>query len=74
MAKEVSDKVVIILVIVAVIVSIAGTYLVYTQSTNIARTRQELLIRSDIKKGGGVGQVGLVVNPQPGQKKGDGGG
>jgi len=33
--KEVSDKVVVILIVIAVVVSIIGTYLVYTKASNV---------------------------------------
>ncbi len=71
--KEVSDRVVIILVIVAVVVSIVGTYLVYTNATDIAKSRQQLLIQENVGETNSEGQVGLVVNPQP-REEGEGGG
>ena len=63
MQKEVSDKVVIILVVVAVVVSFMGTYLVYINSYNIPIGQTIIINRQD--KSVDSGKVGItVVNPE----------
>jgi len=63
MQKEVSDKVVIILVVVAVVVSFMGTYLVYINSNNIPIGQTIIINRQD--KSVDSGKVGVeVVSPE----------
>jgi len=60
--KEVSDRVVIILLIIAVVVSVFGTYLVYDKSNEISS--EGMIVQNIQREQPPVGTVGLVVvNP-----------
>ena len=70
MQKEVSDKIVLILVLVAILVSLFGTYLVYTNSNMPDTAIRDVQV---ITQGNpqGTGHVGLVVvNPEEGADNG----
>ena len=58
MVKEVSDKVIVSLVVLAILVSLIGTYFVYTNTSSVIENKQpEIQPQSTT----GVGYVGLVV-------------
>ena len=71
MEKEASDKLIIILIVIAIVISITSTYLVYNYSNNIKPGN--IVINSDEPKTS-TGTVGLVVAGNPNQKEGDVGG
>lgn len=68
MVKEVSDRLVIFLVIVAVLVSFIGTYLVYINADNVPVERT-IVITRQLDKTVDYGVVGVHVN-NVGQNKG----
>ena len=63
MAKEVSDQIVIFLVILAVLVSFLGTYLVYINSNNLPVGRT-IIVNNNIQKASDQGKVGVYVVPE----------
>ena len=58
--KEVSDRVVVILIIIAVVVSIIGTYLVYTKASNV-RTQGDSAFSPQPGDSDSSGQVNVYV-------------
>ena len=62
MVKEVSDQIVIFLVILAVLVSFLGTYLVYIRFNNIP-VGGIIIVNNDIQKASDQGKVGVYVIP-----------
>jgi len=72
MLKEVSDKVVIFLVVIAVLVSFLGTYLVYISTDNVPVGRT-VIINNNIERSQDSGKVGVNVipeNPQESSEEG----
>ena len=72
MVKEVSDKVVIFLVVIAVLVSFLGTYLVYISTDNVPVGRT-VIINNNIERSQDSGKVGVNVipeNPQESSEEG----
>lgn len=67
MAKEVSDKVVIFLVVVAVLVSFLGTYLVYINTDNVPVGRT-IVINTQTENDLDYGKVGVYVIPKATQE------
>ncbi|HLC74131.1 MAG TPA: hypothetical protein VJH20_05860 [Candidatus Nanoarchaeia archaeon] len=63
MLKEVSDKVVIFLVVIAVLVSFLGTYLVYINTDNVPVGRT-VIINNNIERSHDSGKVGVNVIPK----------
>ena len=66
MVKEVSDKLVIFLVVVAVLVSFLGTYLVYINADNVPVERT-IIIKQEPNRDTVNGMVALYVT-NPGAK------
>ena len=62
MAKEVSDQIVIFLVILAVLVSFMGTYLVYINTNNVPVGRT-VIVNNQFQKTADNGKVGVYVIP-----------
>ena len=72
MVKEASDKVVIFLVVVAVLVSFLGTYLVYISTDNVPVGRT-VIINNNIERSQDSGKVGVNVIPEnPRESNGEG--
>ena len=72
MLKEVSDKVVIFLVVIAVLVSFLGTYLVYINTDDVPVGRT-VIINNNIERSQDSGKVGVNVipeNPQESSEEG----
>ena len=72
MVKEASDKMVIFLVVVAVLVSFLGTYLVYISTDNVPVGRT-VIINNNIERSQDSGKVGVNVipeNPQESSEEG----
>ena len=67
MVKEVSDKVIVIFIVVAVIVSVLGTFIVYTQTSNNVNNSPN----AAVKEPSSVGYVGVVVTPSQSSSTGD---
>lgn len=63
MVKEVSDKVVIFLVVIAVLVSFLGTYLVYINADNVPVGRT-VVINTQVENDFDYGKVGVYVVPK----------
>ena len=72
MVKEASDKVVIFLVVVAVLVSFLGTYLVYINTDDVPVGRT-VIINNNIERSQDSGKVGVNVIPEnPRESNGEG--
>ena len=72
MVKEASDKMVIFLVVVAVLVSFLGTYLVYINTDDVPVGRT-VIINNNIERSQDSGKVGVNVipeNPQESSEEG----
>lgn len=67
MVKEVSDKVVIFLVVIAVLVSFLGTYLVYINIGNVPVGRT-VVINTQTENDFDYGKVGVYVIPKATQE------
>ncbi len=66
--KEVSDRVVVILIVIAVVVSIIGTYLVYTKASNV-RTQGDSAFSPQPGDSGSDGQVTVYVVNEKGESE-----
>jgi len=72
MVKEASDKMVIFLVVVAVLVSFLGTYLVYINTDDVPVGRT-VIINNNIERSQDSGKVGVNVIPEnPRESNGEG--
>lgn len=70
MVKEVSDRLVIFLVVVAVLVSFLGTYLVYINADNVPVERT-IIVNQAPNKDTNNGMVSLYVNNLDEKENGD---
>ncbi len=64
MTKEVSDRVVVVLIIIAVVAAVFGTWMVYSQATNIVQTSPSSGEGNVVYiNPSSAGEVSVFVNP-----------
>ena len=65
--KEVSDKIVVVLVVIAILISVIGTYLVYNKADNISnvKTTGNIIVNNPVST---VGVVGVEIIPKQNQE------
>lgn len=66
--KEISDKILIVLLIISIFVSVIGTLTIYFHVNGVNLTTGSVITNKNIEKQTDFGQVGVVIGKDNGKK------